>query len=108
MSVYSTQKVAVHKVIGYLLQESGSQCTDKTIENKAFAAPNVLKRVAKHPNGKHIKKQMRKASVKETIGYPLPDVVIGSGKEVKPEPIGQIDASRTQNNGCKIAYSVYD
>jgi hypothetical protein len=108
MCVYSAQKVAVHKVIGYLLQESGSQCADKTIENKAFAAPNVLKRVAKHPNGKHIKKQMRKASVKETIGYPLPDVVIGSGKEVKPEPIGQIDASRTQNNGCKIAYSVYD
>ena len=51
---------------------------------------------------------MRKASVKETIGYPLPDVVIRCGKEVKPEPIGQIDASRTQNNGCKIAYSVYD
>lgn len=106
--IYTAQKVAVHEVISNLLQQSGTENRYKTIDDEAFGSPNVLQGVAEHPNGKHIEEKMREIAVQESVCYPLPYMVMGSGKEVKAEPLRQIYSTRSQNDGCEVANDVYN
>jgi len=51
----------------------GSADTANQVKNnKPFGTQDILNNIAKHPQGKHIEKQMRYVPVHEHVGYQLP------------------------------------
>lgn len=62
------------------IEQTRPDATHKIVDEETTSAPKVFEHISKHPQGKHIEKDVAKTAMHEHVGNELPRVELAAGE----------------------------
>jgi hypothetical protein len=88
----------------YLLNKTGTHTARQVIEQEFLWSPHAFHNTAKHPQGKHIKKEVGKSAMQELIRQKLKQVEITCQKEMEPAEIREPWHNKSRKENQAVDY----